>query len=111
MSEETAKTAPSAKAEGVGSFIRQEILAGKGNKEILAEVRAKFPESKMTAGGVGWYRNKLKKQGKGVKDSRQIEPPAPKAEKPAKEAKPKGEKKAGRAAASAAAAANDDGLA
>ena len=60
------------KTTGIGVTARELILAGKTNAEVLTAIQKKYPESKANSGTIGWYRNKLKKDGKKVKDSRAI---------------------------------------
>lgn len=57
------------KAQGVGFVARSAILAGKTNAEALAEVMAAFPKCGSNNGCMGWYRNKLRKEGLLKKDN------------------------------------------
>jgi len=72
-----------AKPLGIGGLAKQLILEGKSNAEVLAAVKAQFPECGANPGTIGWYRNNLKKSGKKVKDSRAITAKAKKAAKKA----------------------------
>lgn len=59
------------KRETVGALVRKMLTKKPKQKtytmaEILAEVKAKFPESETTAGCVSWYASKLRKAGVGV---------------------------------------------
>jgi hypothetical protein len=51
------------KNQGVGSFIRDQILLGLGNTDILRLVEAKFENNNTTYACVAWYRNDMKKMG------------------------------------------------
>lgn len=72
-----ATTAPAADApkvpkRGVGTVIREAILAGKDNAEALAAAKAEFPDSSTTAATISWYRNDLRKKGKDVPTAREL---------------------------------------
>lgn len=58
MSEET-KTPK----RGVGTVIREQLIAGATNEAALEAVKAEFPESATSASTVSWYRNDLRKDG------------------------------------------------
>ena len=65
-SKKGATAAPAEKKErkpGVGSLIREGILAGKEDDKILAEIAKKFPESKSGKKDISWYRSKMKRDG------------------------------------------------
>jgi site-specific DNA-cytosine methylase len=49
--------------QGIGAFIREELLKGTETGLILKMVYSKFPESRATAADVAWNRGKLRKQG------------------------------------------------
>lgn len=83
--------------QGVGYVATQAILAGKTNEEAFKAVQDAFPEAKTTMASINWYRNKLRSDGHEVKTSRELRAAA----KPAKEPKPKKEKKANGDAAKA----------
>lgn len=51
---------------GVGSSIREQLVAGKDNATILAVVKKEFPESNTTSSTVSWYRNDARKKGEKV---------------------------------------------
>ncbi len=57
---------------GVGTVIKEAILAGKDNDEALAAAKAEFPDSATTASTVSWYRNDLRKSGKEVPTAREL---------------------------------------
>ncbi len=72
-----ANTAPAADApkvpkRGVGTVIREAILAGKDNTEALAAAKAEFPDSSTTAATISWYRNDLRKKGENVPTAREL---------------------------------------
>lgn len=67
--------------DGVGKCATDAIKSGKTNDEVLAIVRAKFPEAKTTAASINWYRNKLRGEGHDVKTSRELNAAKPKPEK------------------------------
>jgi len=56
------------KKMGIGAFVIDGLLNNKfkdkTNKEILEFVKLEFPEANTTPGCIGWYKNKLKKEGK-----------------------------------------------
>lgn len=53
---------PKEPKRGVGTVIKEAILAGKTNEDALAAAKAEFPDSKTTASTVSWYRNNLRKE-------------------------------------------------
>ena len=58
---------------GVGEYARTLIAAGKTNEQTLAAVLKKFPESKNNLSCIGWYRNKMRRDGvKGVKANAEL---------------------------------------
>lgn len=62
MTEATATT-PAAPKRGVGTVIREQLIAGATNEQALAAVQGEFPGSATTASSVSWYRNDLRKDG------------------------------------------------
>jgi hypothetical protein len=52
--------------QGVGSFAKEQIAAGKTNAEVLALVKSQFPNAKTTTGCIAFYRTAMAKgpQGK-----------------------------------------------
>lgn len=84
---DTATEATEAKApkRGIGTVVREAILAGKTNEEALAAVVAEFPESKATLASVSWYRNDLRKKGHDVPTAREVKKTAEPAPAPAVE--------------------------
>ncbi len=58
--------AKAAHGTGVCGFGYELIRAGKTNEQVLAAVQKKFPESNLKMGGVGWLRNKLRKDGEKI---------------------------------------------
>lgn len=94
MSENETAAAPAAEPKapkrGVGTVVKEAILAGKSNEDALAAAKAEFPSAGTTASTVSWYRNQLRKDGHNVPTARELK----KANAPAKEPKaPKGEAK------------------
>ncbi len=65
MIEQTTTAEAQAKApkRGIGTVIKEAILAGKTNEEALAAAKAEFPDAGTTASTVSWYRNQLRKEG------------------------------------------------
>ena len=47
--------------QGVGAFAKEQIQGGKNNAEVLAMVKAKFPDAKTTTGCITFYRTALAK--------------------------------------------------
>lgn len=76
MSDETqapeAATEPAAPKRGIGTVIREALLAGKTNEEALEDVKAFKPEANTTAATVSWYRNQLRKEGADVPTARAL---------------------------------------
>jgi hypothetical protein len=64
---------------GIGTVIKEQLLAGATNEAALAAVKAEFPESATSAATVSWYRNDLRQKGEQV-------PTASDAKRKAKEA-------------------------
>lgn len=48
---------------GVGTAIREQLIAGKSNEAALEAVKAEFPGSATTVSSVSWYRNQLRAKG------------------------------------------------
>lgn len=63
MSEEAKTKTPK---RGVGTVIREQLLAGATNDVVLAAVKAEFPESSTTLSTVSWYRNDMRRAGQKV---------------------------------------------
>ncbi|TXH51667.1 MAG: hypothetical protein E6Q97_17935 [Desulfurellales bacterium] len=59
-----AKPAP-VKVESIGSFVRRAVSENptSSSKEILAKVKAQYPEAKTTEGCIGWYKTDMRKKG------------------------------------------------
>ena len=55
--------APKTPKRGIGTVIKEAILAGKTNEEALAAAKAEVPDASTTASTVSWYRNQLRKEG------------------------------------------------
>lgn len=51
------------KKRGVGTVIRERLIAGDTNEAALAAVKKEFPEGSTSAQSVSWYRNELRKDG------------------------------------------------
>jgi hypothetical protein len=64
MSDETPET--KTPKRGVGTVIREQLLAGKTNEAALDAVKAEFPESSTTKPTVSWYRNEMRSKGEKV---------------------------------------------
>jgi hypothetical protein len=47
--------------QGVGAFAKELISAGGSNADVLAAVKAKFPDAKTTTGCIAFYRTALNK--------------------------------------------------
>jgi hypothetical protein len=60
---QTEAKAPKTPKRGIGTVIKEAILAGKTNEGALAAAKAEFPEAGTTASTVSWYRNQLRKEG------------------------------------------------
>lgn len=92
MTEEATTTAAEAKApktpkRGIGTVIKEAILAGKTNEEALAAAKAEFPDAGTTASTVSWYRNQLRKEGHAeVPTARELKKKASEAAKAAADA-------------------------
>lgn len=67
MSDETTKTPK----RGVGTVIREQLLAGATNDAALDAVKAEFPEAKTTAATVSWYRNDMRAKKESVPTARE----------------------------------------
>lgn len=61
MSEETKPA-----KRGVGTLIREQLIAGASNEAALEAVKKEFPESSTTKATVSWYRNELRRKGEKV---------------------------------------------
>ena len=57
---------------GVGTIIREALLAHATNEEILASVQAEMPEASTTTSTVSWYRNQMRKEGQPVPTAREL---------------------------------------
>lgn len=66
------KTAKAAHGTGICAMAYNLLRQGKTNDFILAAIQKKFPESKLTIGGVSWCRNKLRQNGEKVKTNREL---------------------------------------
>jgi hypothetical protein len=86
-----------AKEPGVGDLAKQLIRDGKSNEEVLAAIKAQFPEAKTSMASVNWYRNNLRSQGENVPTARALKA-AGKAEAKAAKAKAKEDAKAAKQA-------------
>ena len=79
--------APKTPKRGIGTVIKEAILAGKTNEEALAVAKAEFPDAGTTASTVSWYRNQLRKEGHPeVPTARELKKKAAEASKAAAEA-------------------------
>jgi hypothetical protein len=47
--------------QGVGAFAKDLIVAGKNNADVLAAVKARFPDARTTTGCIAFYRTALSK--------------------------------------------------
>ncbi len=67
------KPARAAHGTGVGAYAMKLIADGKTNDQVFAAVMKKFPESKTNLSCIGWYRNKMRRDGvKGVKANAEL---------------------------------------
>jgi len=57
---------------GVGTIIREALLARKTNEEALAAVEAEMPEASTTTSTVSWYRNQMRKEKLDVPTAREL---------------------------------------
>lgn len=84
----------------IASVAMAAIKARKDNKEVLALVKAQFPEAKTGMASINWYRNKAREEDPSLPTSRSIgaesraKAKAAKAEEKAKEKAAKAEEKA-----------------
>ena len=62
MTDTITKT-PKTPKRGIGTVIKEAVLAGKTNEEALVAAKAEFPNAGTTASTVSWYRNQLRKEG------------------------------------------------
>lgn len=67
-----ARKAKAPHGTGVCQFGYKLIRDGKTNQQVLAAIQKKFPESQLQLGGVGWLRNKLRRDGEKVKTNSEI---------------------------------------
>jgi len=51
---------------GVGTVIKERLLAGATNQDALEAAKAEFPGSETSLQTVSWYRSSLRKQGEKV---------------------------------------------
>jgi hypothetical protein len=51
------------KGQGIGSFCKEQIKAGKTNQEVLVLVKDSFPNASTSYGSIAWYRSAMKKAG------------------------------------------------
>lgn len=96
MTEQTQTEAPAKAAKtpkrGIGTVIKEAILAGKTNEEALVAAKAEFPDAGTTASTVSWYRNQLRKDGHAdVPTARELKKKAADAAKAAEAANASGE--------------------
>lgn len=68
MSDEATTKTPK---RGVGTVIREQLLAGATNEAALEAVKAEFPESGTTKATVSWYRNNMRAKGDKVPTARE----------------------------------------
>lgn len=73
------------KEPGVGDLAKALIRGGKTNEEVLAAIKAQFPEAKTSMASVNWYRNNLRSSGENVPTARALKAEAKAAAKAAKE--------------------------
>ena len=59
----TKAKAKTGKNEGVGDMVKELILDGWSNKEILVQVHEHYGNTNTTYGCVAWYRNDMKSKG------------------------------------------------
>ena len=62
----------------IGSLANRALLEGKSTEKVITIVKASFPHSKINASSVGWYRRKLKNEGKKVTSDKAGRPAAKK---------------------------------
>jgi hypothetical protein len=63
---------PRVPKRGVGTVVKEAIVAGKTNEEALAAALAEFPEARTTASTISWYRNNLRKSGIEIPTAREL---------------------------------------
>jgi len=106
-----AAKAPKEKAppkRGIGTVANEALKAGKTNAEVLAAIKAEFPEANTSMASVNWYRNNLRTSGEDVPTARslaQADREAAKVKRDAEKAATKAAAKETRDAAKAAKAA------
>lgn len=89
----------------IASVALDGIKAGLDNDEVLAKVKAQFPESKTGKASINWYRNKAREEDPKIPASRDIT----KARTAKKKAEEKAAKEAEKKAAKASKAADSKG--
>ena len=57
---------------GIGTVVKESVLAGMTNEDVLEAVKAEFPNANTTASTISWYRNSLRKSGNMVPTARAI---------------------------------------
>ncbi len=57
---------------GVCQYGYEMIRNGKTNEQIFQAIGKKFPKSKLDLAGIGWMRNKLRKDGEKIKTNREL---------------------------------------
>lgn len=67
-----ARKAKAAHGTGVCQLGYKLIREGKTNEQVLAAIHKKFPESQLKIGGVGWLRNKLRKDGEKIRTNGEL---------------------------------------
>lgn len=63
---------PRVPKRGIGTVVKEAILAGKTNEEALVAAKAEFPNANTTASTISWYRNNLRKSGQAVPTAREL---------------------------------------
>ena len=76
LREMTGNTAAKRGPVGVGAFIRERIVAGDDNKQIMEQVTEKFPANNTNINCINWYRNAIKNWPNGKRPSKKAEKPA-----------------------------------
>jgi hypothetical protein len=67
-----AEAVAKAPKRGIGTVIREAILANKTNDEALELVKAESPDANTSVATVSWYRNQLRKDGHKVPTAREL---------------------------------------
>lgn len=78
----------SSSKQTIRSVANDAILAGKPVEGVIAAVKKAFPDSKISASAVGWYRGKLKEAGHKLKEQTRGPKPAASVKKKTKASKP-----------------------